>query len=355
MLCMDAATGKTLWKAVVKDRGHNFNHHKLGPYNMSPAYANGRVFGVGTSGWLYAFDAATGKPLWEAPTTINMSNALLAMDDVVVAHAYGAGWGGFDAATGKELWHGKSDVVVSTLSAWKNQGQDYVIGPMEFAGKDGKGGIVACLEARTGKEVWRLPIAILSGGRGDGPGGITISGDIMVTYQATPIVPKEGDVPAGRIAAYRLDPAGPEAMWELTGKVPGREGPVQGESVPVVVRGKYVFTPDLRTVDLQTGAVVDTAEGKGLAVPTNGGYMQAMDDLVMVREDGTHGGISCGFYKIGPDGRIRVLTPEGKPWYPPVGCHTTSYHHPIFYPMGDGRVFMRQNEGIYCWDLRATK
>lgn len=57
MLCMDAATGKTLWKAVVKDRAVNSQHHKVGPFDLSPAYANGRVFALSTSGWLYAFDA----------------------------------------------------------------------------------------------------------------------------------------------------------------------------------------------------------------------------------------------------------------------------------------------------------
>lgn len=73
----------------------------------------------------------------------------------------------------------------------------------------------------------------------------------------------------------------------------------------------------------------------------------------MVRRDGTHGHIACGFYKVAPDGDVRSLTESG--WSPPVGGHTTSYHHPLFYAMVDGRMFLRQYDGIYCWDLRKTR
>lgn len=124
---------------------------------------------------------------------------------------------------------------------------------------------------------------------------------------------------------------------------------IHGESVPVVVRGKFVFTPDLRVLDLATGKVLGQANGPR---PGNGGYMQAIEDLVLVRADGTHGGIRCGFYKISADGSVVALT--DKEWTPPFGGGTTSYHHPILYPMIDGRIFLRQQDGIYCWDVRKT-
>jgi hypothetical protein len=70
-----------------------------------------------------------------------------------------------------------------------------------------------------------------------------------------------------------------------------------------------------------------------------------------VRTDGTHGGIRCGFYKVAADGGVRVLNTEE--WRPRLGGSTTSYHHPIYYPMVDGRMFLRQQDGVYCWDARA--
>ena len=123
-----------------------------------------------------------------------------------------------------------------------------------------------------------------------------------------------------------------------------------GESIPVVVRGKFVFSPDLRVVDLATGKVL--AQSKGPR-PLNGGYMQVIEDIVLVRQDGTHGEhAQFGFYKVAADGSVRSFTETD--WKPPIGGATTSYHHPIFYPAVDGRVFLRQENGIYCWDLRKA-
>lgn len=78
-----------------------------------------------------------------------------------------------------------------------------------------------------------------------------------------------------------------------------------------------------------------------------------MNDLVFARRDGTHGAMLLGIYKIGPENQIKNIAPQG--WTPPVGGSTTSYHHPIYFSMADGRIFCRQDDGIYCWDFRAQK
>lgn len=348
VLCMDAATGKTLWKAVVADRAVNTQHHKVGPFDLSPAYANGRVFALSTSGWLYAFDAETGKPLWETKTVYDHSNALLAVGDLLVAPA-GNEWGGYDAATGKLLWTAGGGRAMSTLSAWTHDGKDYLLGIMG-PGHDRKG--LGCLEAATGERVWTLPINVISSGRGLGPGGITVFHDYLLVYQDNGSG-KQGDAIQPALAAYKLTPDGAEPLWQV-----GDEGTAQtdklkmgcahGESIPVVVRGKFVFTPDLRVVDLATGKVLDQSSGPR---PLNGGYMQAIEDIVLVRQDGTHGEhAQFGFYKVAADGSVRSFIETD--WKPPIGGATSSYHHPIFYPAADGRVFLRQENGIYCWDLR---
>lgn len=64
--------------------------------------------------------------------------------------------------------------------------------------------------------------------------------------------------------------------------------------------------------------------------------------------------MECGFYKVGEDGSVRSLLGEDAR-VPPIGGTTTSYHHPIFYPMVDGRIFFRQENGVYCWDIRKRK
>jgi len=348
MLCMDAATGKTLWKAVVKDRAVNTQHHKVGPFDLSPAYANGRVFGLSTSGWLYAFDAETGKPLWETKVGYDHSNALLAVGDLLIAPA-GNEWGGYDAATGKLLWKTGGGRAMSTLSAWSHEGTDYLLGIMG-PNHDPKG--LGCLEAATGERVWTLPVNVITSGRGLGPGGITVFKDYLLVYQDNGSGKKDDPIKPA-LAAYKLTPSSAEPLWQVGDKEPGQSdtnktGSVHGESVPVVVRGKFVFTPDLRVVDLTTGKVLDQSSGPR---PLNGGYMQAIEDIVLVRQDGTHGEhAQFGFYKVAEDGSVRSFTETD--WKPPIGGATSSYHHPIFYPAADGRVFLRQENGIYCWDLR---
>jgi outer membrane protein assembly factor BamB len=352
VVCMDAASGKTLWKAVIAGRGANYQHHKSGPYDMSPTYHQGRIFALGMSGWLYAIDAASGRPLWEVRSDLDLSNALLAVGDILVAPADNE-WGGYETATGRLLWKTGGGRAMSTFSVWSKDGRDYLIGILGSA-KAPAG--LGCLEATTGKVLWNLPVRVVTGGRGLGPGGITVSGDTLLVYQDNGPVTNGAPI-AAALAAYRLTPKQAEPLWQVSDRTDGQKdgvdaggnnmGCIHGESVPVVVHGKFVFTPDLRTLNLADGKTVDQAAGP---FPQNGGYLQVNEDLVMARVDGTHGGIQCGFYKVSPEGRITTLTE--KPWSPPVGDQTTSYHHPIFYPMAAGRLFMRQGDGIYCWDLR---
>lgn len=217
---------------------------------------------------------------------------------------------------------------------------------------------IHCLEAKTGKPVWQLPVRVLTDGRGLGPGGITIFDDWLLINQDNGTGQKNDPIQPV-IAAYRLNLNQPELIWQLepdenserVEALRGKNahfGPVHSECVPVVVREKYVFTADLRVVDLDTGKVLAKTQG---VAPMNGGYMQAIEDLVLVRRDGTHGNMEFGFYKIAADGSVRGLNPD-KPWIPPIGGTTTSYHHPIFYPLVDGRMFLRQENGVYCWDVR---
>lgn len=305
VLCLDAATGQTLWKATVKARGVNSQHHKSGPFDLSPAVGHGRVFALGMSGWLHAFDAKSGEPLWEVESELDFSNALRVIGDVVIAPVSG-GWGGYEVETGKLRWKVGGGRAVSTLSAGSHGGRDLAIGVL---GPRPERGELAAVDVATGERVWTLPVRVLSSGRGLGPGGVTIFEDwLLVNRDAKPGPGREPGAP--EIAAYRLKSGGPEFVWavgadpdvervkNLRGKS-ARYGPVHPECVPVVVRGRFVFTADLRLVELATGRVVATTRG---VVPSNGGYLQAVEDLVIVRRDGTHGNLECGFYRVSERG-----------------------------------------------------
>ena len=51
----------------------------------------------------------------------------------------------------------------------------------------------------------------------------------------------------------------------------------------------------------------------------------------------------------------RGMDPERGMWAPPIGGGTTSYHHPLTYPLIDGRMYVRQRDGGYCWDMRKNR
>ena len=164
MTAYDAATGKQIWRQPY-DAPYAVNpaatSHGKGP-KSTPVVAGGRVFSLGISGILSAFDAARGKVLWrqdfrkEFPSTAPEFGA--AMSPIVdggrvIVHAGGAGAGAiiaFDSATGARKW------------TWKGDGPAYA-SPIiaTFAGTrhlitQTQSNLVA-LDPADGRELWRLP------------------------------------------------------------------------------------------------------------------------------------------------------------------------------------------------------
>lgn len=107
---LDPATCATKW--------HNV-HKPLGPEafntNRGVAYLDGKVFRGFQDGHLAAFDAATGKQLWDvtvgnAKKSEFLSSAPIAWESMVFSGIAGADWGSrgrmmaFDAKTGRPIW-----------------------------------------------------------------------------------------------------------------------------------------------------------------------------------------------------------------------------------------------------------
>ena len=111
---LDAASGKVLWRtayAAPFQMSPATRRHGPGP-KSTPTFANGRIFTLGMTNVVTAFDAATGKQLWQKPATKAQPIYHTAMSPLVdgnemIVHVGGPGDAAltaFDVATGAVRW-----------------------------------------------------------------------------------------------------------------------------------------------------------------------------------------------------------------------------------------------------------
>ncbi len=115
MRALDAASGKTIWEtkynATYKPNPAATRTHGTGP-KSTPALADGRLYTLGMTGLVTAFDAATGKQLWQTkPAKVEplYHTAMSPIVDrgLVIVHVGGHNDGAltaFDARTGAVRW-----------------------------------------------------------------------------------------------------------------------------------------------------------------------------------------------------------------------------------------------------------
>jgi outer membrane protein assembly factor BamB len=117
MAALDAATGKEIWKTAYPAPYTLISAaaaHGMGP-KSTPLFYNGELYSVGNSGIVSAFEAATGRLVWQKPAPSNQdtygaSVSPVADGDVVIVHAGDAGkLTALDAKTGDVRWRWDGD------------------------------------------------------------------------------------------------------------------------------------------------------------------------------------------------------------------------------------------------------
>ncbi len=160
--CLDAGTGKELWVdkyAVPAISGPDAGQHS-GP-RSSPAVANGKIVTLGVTGTLSCLDAATGKMLWRkddfpgAWPRFHVASSPIIVDGLVIAQLGKDTEGGvvaYDLATGQQKWK------------WMEEGPGYasptlltVAGTKMIVTQTAKS--VVALSAADGKALWRTAFA----------------------------------------------------------------------------------------------------------------------------------------------------------------------------------------------------
>jgi len=101
MLALDANSGDIIWRsaypAPFRPNPAATSRHGAGP-KSTPVFADGRIFTMGMSGIVTAFDAETGTQLWQIPAPpvqplYHTATSPLVDDDLVIVHVGGHGDG----------------------------------------------------------------------------------------------------------------------------------------------------------------------------------------------------------------------------------------------------------------------
>lgn len=164
MRALDAATGKVIWEskyeAAFKPNPAATSKHGTGP-KSTPTFADGRLFTLGMSGMVTAFDAATGKQLWQTPapavqTLYHTGMSPLVDRGLVIVHVGGHSNGAltaFDARTGavKWSWNGDGPAYGSPIAAEMGGTRQIVTFTQDN---------LVGVSADTGALLWRRPYSV---------------------------------------------------------------------------------------------------------------------------------------------------------------------------------------------------
>ena len=160
MLALDPATGEEAWRSGYPapfEMNPATNPHGPGP-KSTPAYADGRLFTLGMSGIVSAFDADGGELLWQVPGTpveplYHTAMSPVVDGDIVIFHVGGHDDGAltaYDTATGDVRW------------SWSGDGPAY--GSPRVMEIEGVRQVVTYTQAnvvgvavQTGELLWRRP------------------------------------------------------------------------------------------------------------------------------------------------------------------------------------------------------
>jgi outer membrane protein assembly factor BamB len=162
MQALDAGTGKAIWQTrypAPVTVNPAAQAHGPGP-KSTPTFANGRLYTIGMGGIVTAFDAASGKQLWQKPAGKTLplygtSTSPLVERGLVIVHVGGDKQGAltaFDANTGDVKW------------TWTGDGPSYA-SPM-VADVDGVRQVITLTQdnivgvsAADGRLLWRRPFS----------------------------------------------------------------------------------------------------------------------------------------------------------------------------------------------------
>jgi outer membrane protein assembly factor BamB len=274
MRALDAGSGKVVWEtsyAAPFEMNSATARHGPGP-KSTPTFDNGRIFTLGMSGIVTAFDAATGKQLWQKPAApvqpiYHTSQSALVDGGAVILHVGGNNQGAltaFDAATGAVKW------------AWTGDGPGYgspILG--EFGGTRqvivfSQKNLVG-VDAANGQLLWRVPFEARA----------TTNSITPLVYGDTVIVSGQGKPLSAYRISKRNDQWAAELAWE-------NDQLQMSFSNPVLVKDAVFSLSPLNSgqffwADAKTGTTLWRSAPRQAS---NAAIVRAADYLFVLKDDG---------------------------------------------------------------------
>ena len=388
VIAIDAATGKTRWKFVGKDKGRNWGGGKRPRDGVTPVAVDGRVYAVGSNGRMYAFELASGKLIWESAPDEGLETSkqeaiatggtskegapfgwLLVHGGVVLVPA-GDSLRGVDPLTGKIMW-----TTSGVRSTWNMPAPVTISGEPFFACVNA-GGTINLLEPKTGKSVWKYELKCQH---------LTppiFGKELLVVFDSNPKYnePQYGGTninSVGTLSGYRLTKTGAQRVWCLADTGPEHIMSLRcdgGPSRKIAARDGILYvkmpllerkTTDGAIVQDDWGSmkskmlVIDEKDGKVLGAHETSGWSPYLwGNRLITITDVQHRprGANPEIWQMyDPDpATFKAL---GKPWHvngnPPIHMATGGYEMLVLEAFSDGFMFCRVAGGIRCYDLRA--
>jgi hypothetical protein len=361
---------------------------KRGGFQVAPAYYRGRVFSMGSTGRLFAYDAASGRRLWTTnlgpahaaaekhraqvlaaarqgkfmdPDGPGWHTSLMVADGVLVAPTFtgrDSGLRGLDVETGRVLWEMKEAVSrYATPNVWPHGGREYVLGATVS-------GTLRLIDPRDGRALWMVT--------GLGPNYFTLAPSpthILVNIETYPD-PKAKGVP-GFYGAYRLGTNGAERVWAMP-REPWAQIPTGFDSCArqrYALRDGLAYVPTDGTkeepgrfllLEQATGNVLASHRNAGRETDQLGGLFYLVENRFVGRADSAHGARHGGRHpftqwRVEP-GRIQRLDDDLGLCTLDAAEFTTAYEVYMETPVVAGRMFERTVAGtVVCYDLRQPQ
>lgn len=173
--CLDAESGKELWQDKYPALGASGPASGYSGPRASPAVAEGKVVTLGIHGVLSCLDAATGKKLWRkddfpgSEPKFSTSSSPVIIDGLCIAQLGGPGNGGivaYDLASGDQKWKWTGDGPAYASPALMSVGDARLL----IAETDQK---IVAINIAGGTQVWETPFAA------QGPGGYNAGSPIV--------------------------------------------------------------------------------------------------------------------------------------------------------------------------------